>query len=408
MEKPKNLPLSQQELIDRAARIFDEERIPKFPTVREKFLTGIRKPETEVFLSSFDHLNPDYPSRIITGKLRASGIAEALKTENVRAVTILIDTLSPREDAEDEGGGWELGLGINSKKMSACLFADKNIIYEKNTLIALDTDTILSNFFRGLGQVLADIKIPPQQKDIYKTQMCGRLGTILALYNLAITDGIHNQQSTPQILNSIRKKIEQYINMDEELYLKEILQSKLIHNMALGIEELATQGFPFWKMPLGTDEHFFRFLSEDGKKAAGKVFHEGTEFIFRDWAGQEIKRIPQNEIFAEMQKGCLLPTGRLTMMIALVASEIPHFGNTYGLEQHSLEWLGIDGTHLRIGGDYTNSIPVGNVTFRGKTFTNMPIALLHFPPEKLRDMIRRTVKEGQSQFTVPFGNIETS
>lgn len=400
--------MRKSELVERAGNIFRQKRELKFPSVRERLLAGVVKPNTEIFLTSFDHANPNYPDRIITGKVRAGAIAEAMKSEKVTGVTLVLDTLSPKSEADLEGGGWALGLGIVPGELTKVM-KDREIFYHRNELILLDFDPILEHFAKSLGAPLTKAGIAKRERETYTRQMVGRLGSILALYNFTIGEGQRNKLTTSQVLANLQKNLEGYLGVDTS-WTREVLQSSMSKNIADALEELARLGYPFWNMPQKVEEPLLRYLDETGKEA-GTVHFDQNEFVFIGKAKEVVRREKPTDIFNELKEGKVIPAARLLLATIMVAPEIPHFGNTYELERSALDWLAIDGSGLRLNSDFADSIPLGKIVLvddlgRSKALSSLPVDLLHFPKDQLKEVVLAVADSGESQAERVFGRIE--
>lgn len=383
---------TSQELIDRAGQIFRERHEPKFPSVREKLLSGIVRPDAQVFLSSFDHLNPAYPSRIITGKLRADGIVDALQSENVEGVSLMLDLIAPKSDRQNEGGGWSLGLGIVPDQLTRIL-RDRDTFYARNELLALDQEPILRAFSLSVQEALQATDLTAKDRRAYEIQMIDRLGAMLGLYDLAVNEARRRGLSGSAAIQELRKMMEQSLRLDTR-WIKEVLQSSMMQNISDALEEMTRLGFPFWNMPNPKGEAFMRFVTKQGTEG-GSVFHEGKTFQFVDHHKRTVKTANENEIFDLMRRGEVIPRTNLLLFATVAAPEIPHFGNTYALEQASVDWLQVQGSQLKIEADYHNSIPLGHVAIAGKKSRSLlTLGMLHFPRERLRQIIKNVSETG--------------
>lgn len=406
--------LSREQLLHHAAAQFHVERDPKFPRVREKLLEGVveNSDDGQIFFATFDHLNPATPDRIFTGKARASAVVEGLRSEGVEGVSIILDNLSPDSERQLEGGGWGLGLGIIPDGLLRVL-QDKDIFYSRNVCVTLDIAATLREAENILGKHFVQSGLDVSQREPRIQKMLERLGTTLGLYNFALQEGKrkHAQSSeapvsASQILVELRTVMQEYLGLGTPL-VKEVLQSQLTQNIAEALEQLASEGYPFWNMPGADEKSLVRQVDSRGK-ASGSVVHDAGAFAFLDGKGKETRRIREAEIFEALARGEVVPTAKLLMLSVMVAPEIPQFGNTYGLEQSALDWLQISGRGLRLNPDFQDSMSVGKV-FLGddkKVSGKFGLDLLHFSKERLREMIRQVAETGTSAFAIPFGEIE--
>ncbi len=394
---------TQQELIDRVGDVFREQREPKYPTVREKLLSGIVKPDVHVFFSSFDHLNPAYPSRIVTGKLRTDGIVEALQSEKVEGVSVMLDLIAPSSDRQNEGGGWSLGLGIVPDQLTRIL-RDRETFYANNELIALDQEEILRVFSERLPDALRPHGLSSDEQHLYQAQMIERLTRLLGIYHFAVSESCLRGLSGSEAIQELRKAMEQSIGFDTR-WITEIRQSAMLKNIADALEEMTRLGFPFWKMPGQEATSFLRFVSDKGTEG-GNVIHDGGTFTFFDRNKKPGRTINENAIFDLMRKGEVVPRTNLLLFATMTAPEIPHFGNTYKLEQASVDWLQVQGDRLKIETDFHNSIPLGHVAIGGgKPRSLLTLSMLHFPREQLRKIIERISETGEMPPEAPFGQM---
>lgn len=406
--------LSREQLVDHAKAQFHIDRDPKFPEVRKKLLDGVvENPEnSQVFFATFDHLNPATPDRIFTGKMRASAVVEGLRSEGVEGVSIILDNLSPDSERQLEGGGWGLGLGLIPDSLTRVL-KDKEIFYARNECLTLDIAATLLEVEKVLGKQFSSSSLDATQRELRIQKMLERLGTTLGLYNFALQEGKRKHGgssesfvSASQMLLELRRIMQEYLTLDTPL-IKEVLQSKMIKNIAAALEQLASEGYAFWNMPGGDEKSLLRPLDARGK-ANGSVVHDAGFFSILDTKGKESKRIREAEIFEALSRGEVVPTAKLLMLAVMVAPEIPQFGNTYGFEQSALDWLQISGPGLRLNPDYQDSMSVGKV-FLGddkKVSGKFGLDLLHFSKERLREMIVQVAETGKSAFAIPFGEIE--
>ena len=407
-------PLSKQELTEHAGEQFRTEREPQFPRVREKLLEGIIEgvDGNQIFFASFDHLNPATPDRIFTGKARAAAVMEGLRSEGVQGVSLILDHLSPESERQLEGGGWGLGLGLIPDALTR-VFKDRDAFYSQNELLTLDTASLLPKVEKILDTHFAQSGLEKAQREAYTHVMLTRFSTIIDLYNFALQEGKRKYGgnspdivSSSQLLLELRGVMEQHLRL-EQPRIKEVLQSRMTQNITAALEQLAIEGYPFWQMPDAQKKSLLRPVDSRGK-ASGSVRHEAGSFAFLDAKGKETKRIREAEIFEALSRGEVVPTAKLLMLAIMVAPEIPQFGNTYGLEQSALNWLQISGQGLRLNPDYQDSLSVGKV-FLGddkKISGKFGLDLLHFSPERLREMIQEVADTGQSAFAVRFGEIE--
>lgn len=401
MEHPSST--TSQELIDRAGELFHERREPKFPSVREKLLNGIVKPDAQLFLASFDHLNPAYPSRIITGKLRADGIVEALQSEKVEGVSVMLDLLAPSSDRQNEGGGWSLGLGIVPDKLTRIL-RDPDVFYANNELLALDQEPVLRAFTTNVRDALQSTDLTADERAMYETRMTERLGATLGLYNLAVNEAMRRGLSGSVAIQELRTIVEASLRLDTQ-WIKEVLQSTMLGNISDALEEMARLAFPFWQMPNPGQEPFLRFVTKRGTEG-GSVRHDGEAFQFVDHHGRTVRTVPENAIFDLMRRGEVIPRTNLLLFASATAPEIPHFGNTYGLEQASADWLQVQGSRLKIETDFHNSIPLGHVAISGqKSRSLLTLGMLRFPREQLRQIIQDVARTGKMPTEEPFGKM---
>ncbi len=404
MDKPTHT--SKQELIDRTGELFREQKEPRFPTVREKLLSGVVKPDAQVFFSSFDHLNPAYPSRIVTGKLRADGIVSALQNEKVEGVSVMLDLISPESDRQNEGGGWSLGLGIVPDQLTRIL-RDRETFYAKNELIALDQETILRAFSLQIADALLPTHLTGPEQETYVSQMLCRLSTTLGIYNFAVGEALRRGLSGSEAIVELRNSVEQAIGLDTR-WIQEVRQSTMLKNIADALEEMTRVGYPFWKMPGQEGTSFLRFITEKGTEG-GNVIHDRASFTFFDRHKKPGRTIRESAIFDLMRKGEVIPRTNLLLFAIMSAPEIPHFGNTYALEQASVDWLNVQGDRLKIEPDFQNSIPLGHVAIGGKKSRSLlPLSMLHFPRERLREIIKQVSETGVMPDEAPFGQMNAS
>jgi hypothetical protein len=315
--------------------------------------------------ASFDHIATGFPSRILVGYERFKAFCEEHKTDEFRAVSIVLDTIIPEREVPC-GISPELGFVPNDKTV---WIANREQFFFRNNF-DFRFGEIREDFHRALSKSLNGC--PKEKRWKHYHHASGWFEVFAQLWGEATTceDVMKARRDLHEILGLTFRG-------------KRRLFSNMLSAVADVLEDIERQGISFSECP-GTEKvGFVRLVSEEGREG---------ETVFA-WDHSLIDLIRNKQA---------VPAAPLA--IAATSLPFPHCGNDYGYLQLLCEWLGLDRSFLRTLGDDKNSWPVGTlkVPASQQIIHSVWTHLMRFP--KYSDLVTAAVQAGGPVFSEKLGS----
>jgi len=295
------------------------QREVKYPHLRELFAPI-------ELISTFSHLNINFPIDEVFGNHVLKGIAEGLNLDHEKILNIAYDNIHPGNDAPK---GHKIQYVIVNPQV-----LDPGVVIHLQKALKYDPKAVEKN---GQNRIKS---VPEQNIDAFR-------------HRYDQIDEVLTQNSGPgDVANRIVKVRRGYMELLSCDFIPEHSFSQRVTPMLADVlEKLYEMGFPFWEMPV--PEHRDRYVEytylvegvgPDGHRQPARF--ENGEFIFP--FGENDKEIPQEKIFDALRNFEVIPTMPLVILTTATAPQLPHLGGGVWKGYASVhvdaqsEWLGIN------------------------------------------------------------------